>query len=904
MTAKGIEEEVADPRSHALGHAAPPAPRALQRREWEEIERVSPLQRRLGAVMIDFCQRLVDGKQGQDGEATLSSSLAFSDKLWSCMWTLLVPQHLPLLAVCAPRDAPTPPPLLLQGKGKPPKNSSKGASRSEAFRTSLLHAQAQRQVEICLRSLRDRHPPPRVELCLVTHLFALICLTESLVKQEMASMKKGEGDSLQEERAREVTQWLVQTQTWVSASSPVPRHAQDVLQGHLLRSWERRSNTFLTGWGTTNSLPAQQLPRLWRIFLGTPARLPATSQAHGQMALYGDQETFAKAVLQGLEDTPTAEDDGTHEAASPTVVCYRTPPSGGKTTAAALLARLLFELERRQETTKVEGTGRKAHRCRLIYACYSNSVRVDVAQMMMAVNVPFAMVTNGVVCPSFACYHGRPKHRPTYEGPSTAGDHLTFGFAKILPQCDLWPIAYVCDLVSAKLVLQMEANRHVLMLDEPTAAFTPALQEAQMAVLGERARVVALVSATLPSISSMPAVHALLRPRSVVDIVLARSMASCWASFGPEKHPCPPHRVACPSELVAHPQPAQWLAFYGPEALLQLASDEPLAWEKVIDRHDLLSWTTEACQQLAWRVLWEAAREMPQRIVNAWPAETTAMSIDIGEGLTRRAATQYGGSTLWMIEDETREWLDNVSCALLESKGAVYLLKEAEERWRRQVEQVLRETRVQGGHVGRRSGGVTQTSGENEKPRVKSRETRVEKDQRPQEERPLPELWESWDPRFVVNSREHALRFGRAGLRHRPMMTPRIPDDVAHGSQAHLVALLLSGVGSLDEADDLQYTQYVQSAARQQKLSALMLPRHLLFGLNYPVDRVVLLPQTSIIGAAELRQAAGRAGRTGHSTGEVVFASIDQARLVFLSVLDGATCTLEAMAERTLNRVV
>jgi hypothetical protein len=625
------------------------------------------------------------------------------------------------------------------------------------------------------------------------------------------------------------------------------------------------------------------------------------------MALYGDQETFAKAVLQGLEETlPEEEDGGTHDNANetlpggPTVVCYRTPPSGGKTSAAALLACLLFEVDRQQQVSSK--TNKNVQSSRLIYACYSNSVRVDVAQMMMAVNVPFAMVTNGVVCPSFVCYHGRPKHRPTYEGPSSAKDHLTFGFARILPECDIWPIAYVCDLISAKLLLQMEPNRHVLMLDEPTAAFTLSLQEAQMAVLSEHARVIALVSATLPSMSSMPALHALLQPRAVVDIALARSMASCWASLGPEKHPCPPHRVASPSELVAHPLPAQWLAFYGPEALLQLASDMPWAWDKVIDHRDLLSWTTEACQQLAWRVLWEAAQETFQPMIGMWPTETITSSIDMGEGLTRRAATHYSGSTLWMIEDNTRAWMDEISHALLESEKATtgratHLLKEAEERWTQQVERVEREARLKAGHVERKNNGASRKVGDGEK-RIKAKETRVENDQRPLEERLLPELWESWDPRFVVNSREHALRFGQTGRQHRPMMTPRIPQDVAHGGQAQLVALLLSGVGSLDEADDLQYAQYVQSAARQRQLSALMLPRHLLFGLNYPVDRIVLLPQTSTIGAAELRQAAGRAGRTGCISGEVVFASIDQARQVFLSVLDGTNCALEILAAR------
>jgi late competence protein required for DNA uptake (superfamily II DNA/RNA helicase) len=75
----------------------------------------------------------------------------------------------------------------------------------------------------------------------------------------------------------------------------------------------------------------------------------------------------------------------------------------------------------------------------------------------------------------------------------------------------------------------------------------------------------------------------------------------------------------------------------------------------------------------------------------------------------------------------------------------------------------------------------------------------------------------------------------------------------------------------------------------------VMLPFHLLFGLNFPVDRVVLPSSALLRTVSEVQQAAGRVGRTGSASGEVVFSSAEQARAVFLSVPQGSECSLERL---------
>jgi late competence protein required for DNA uptake (superfamily II DNA/RNA helicase) len=100
----------------------------------------------------------------------------------------------------------------------------------------------------------------------------------------------------------------------------------------------------------------------------------------------------------------------------------------------------------------------------------------------------------------------------------------------------------------------------------------------------------------------------------------------------------------------------------------------------------------------------------------------------------------------------------------------------------------------------------------------------------------------------------------------------------------------------LDEEPDRAYDGFVQEALRQQQLSMTMLPFHLLFGLNFPVDRVVLPSTSALLSVSEAQQAAGRAGRTGSASGQVVFASAEQARAVFLGVPLGSECSLERLA--------
>lgn len=802
-----------------------PVAESLQQEDWKQIEDISSFQRRLGAVMMEQGAKLFDDfNSGARTEETQSVS-DFDENLWLLIAGLVAPQMLHFKKIWA-------------GIPKKGLDSKKKLSRKDQVKEGLRKEQAKRLSDKCLACLKEGSVPPRPAVCPVTHLLALQCLAEYCVATERP----------------DAIQTLLDLQSWGSQAG-LPSQVKDAVERHLLVLWRSRCS------------PSEEemwaLPVLWRKFLGTPARLPAETQRQSHISLYPDQVEFAQAVLEGLRP----------QEAGPCVVCYRTPPSGGKTTAAALLGVLLQRQSLRRDATKQW----------LVYACYSNAVRIDVARMLLAADVPFAMISAGSVSPSFRCYHGRPPRRPRYEGPSSVSQRLLFGMQRLVPLCDREPVAWICDLVSAQALMRLAPGHHVLMVDEPTAAFSDTLAQAQLLLVRQKPLVLCLVSATLPALDSMPHLVRCLEPGRVIDVVASRSTASCWASVGPTHQFCAPHCVLSPADLVESSS-RRWLVYYCPEALIHLSKSYPLAWAKTWKPQDLLTWTTATCQALAWKVLLEAAAT----------GEVSAFSVDfqedkledLGAAISTQASWALRGSTLWLMPSGSTLWLEQTHERLLGNQGPE-CLKRAE--------------RTRQSHLVSMKEIEKQSKVHTEKRREEGRERSSALDRAREEELPVSlcaELWSHWPSQYVVNSREHQRKHGVGGTITAPMQTPPVPDEVACGSEAIHAACLLCGVGSLDEETDQAYNSFVQDALRSQQLSVIMLPWHLLFGLNFPVDRVVLPSSTLSLSVSETQQAAGRAGRTGSASGHVVFASADQARAVFLGIPQGSECSLERLAAK------
>ena len=569
--------------------------------------------------------------------------------------------------------------------------------------------------------------------------------------------------------------------------------------------------------------------------LGTPPRFPQP-EGPRHLRLYSDQAAFARAILDGL-------------AGAPVVVRYCTPPSGGKTTAAALLAACLHA---RMSDARGNSRGDTRACPRLLYACFANAVRIEVARLLLAANVPFVLWTNGVASPSFSCYTGRRPPRPPSDARTTS-EHVVYGLSRLLPLCPRTPIAWVCDLASAAALVAERAGQDVLMLDEPTAS-GPRLTAAQAQVLTAlpRPHVVALVSATLPPPAAMPCLLAGLGGR-VVDIAVDRQRAVPFRGLVGGSVVAP-HRLVTPTRLVGalRNEQAQWLRFYGPEACAALWQDYPELWP----RDD--AWTkcsAEVARTAVLRVLEAAVSAIPPAMPVFSPPTP----------LLNLAGLCVGGAlpgTTFVVRVDGDEMLAAALLPLLDAPVGV-LLKQtlrlhAEAATRQEAAGRLEE---------RRSSQLTKAD----------RAALGHSAEIPQSTEPA----DHWPLETVVNTREHARRYRTGHPGPYRLAPPRFPEDVVRTSAAPLVEAALAGVvAPASTLVDRQYELAALAAVDAGQVTYVAATLDLIYGVNLPVDRVVLPPE--LRAYADLKQACGRAGRVGKSTvAEIWFADWAQAIAAF-----------------------
>jgi hypothetical protein len=163
----------------------------------------------------------------------------------------------------------------------------------------------------------------------------------------------------------------------------------------------------------------------------------------GNMALYPEQEECVKLVLDAMDQDTTV------------MIKYQTPPSGGKTSVAALLSACVQYHRKSQDVF-------------VIYTCYSDVVRIDVCKHLVAASVPFAIVNKGIAQLSASCYdHGRPAEAPLPH--AAAKDPFSYSM-KVIRNAGLGrkPCVLICDVSSSEMILAKRQN-DVFIFDEPTA---------------------------------------------------------------------------------------------------------------------------------------------------------------------------------------------------------------------------------------------------------------------------------------------------------------------------------------------------------------------------------------------------------------------------------------------------
>ena len=581
------------------------------------------------------------------------------------------------------------------------------------------------------------------------------------------------------------------------------------------------------------------------------------------MRLYPEQRQVAEAVLGCLRQRAAGEERRA------LLLRYCTPPSTGKSSAAAYIGAMFAKFRR------LHG---KAPHGYVIYECYSESVRLDVAKSCVAACVPFAIFSNCVACPAYMCYHGRaPKKAP--HGPSRE-ERLEHSL-KALDGCDIRPAVLVADPASTIFFLERRRGLpglgDVLLFDEPTGSVSEAVTSAHASILLRAPAVTVLMGATCPPLESFPG--SVERLSSEFDVRLAEVCSSRIASpctvVDAEGRAYAPHRLfqgACGELRALLGAHLHLKRLYSPRAVLQLVEDltEPAALSFVDSCAARRACSFEQIRQVAL----EALALCPASLRLGVACEDYALPCV--ESTCTSGAHRLAGTSVFLAEEPD----------LLLEAALPRLLEGAERLSRRLQMQAAQELRLSRVRV------------HEEKQKGKERDSRLA---RLQAQGALESSFERaplWPAELCVNSPEHRARFARGvpfdGALSRAV--PLLPEPILRSSCEALVEGLLCGVCALQSRrGDSSLTIASHALAETNSFSYICGGRGAVFGVNLSCDRVVLLLEAGATSAEVLVQCLGRCGRTGKFTkSEVLFGS----RALLLALFNDPSLLVQSGAAR------
>jgi hypothetical protein len=563
--------------------------------------------------------------------------------------------------------------------------------------------------------------------------------------------------------------------------------------------------------------------------------LLSTRAVDAELTLHPEQAAFVRAVRLACDP-----------GAAPLLLRYCTPPSGGKTSASALLGAVLAELPAAAKPRR-----------HVLYVCYSRPVRVDVCKHLVAASVAFAVVVGGIASPNYGCFFGRhrKKQGKPQEPPLRPEERAAWSLAFCL-ECDRFPVVLVCDLPSARLLLQ-HRDVDVLLFDEPTADVTASMREEVRDVLRCCPRVTVLMSASVPGFDRLQRLAELFRTRhgaeaELLSVEAARLPMSVTARDGKGRVWAPHHFGVGVEALRRH---GHLRRFYSPPVLRQL---RPRAEE--LSFADLLSY--EAIRDACLRLLEErgAAPQQPRDEEEPEAAEKEEEALDLALFCGPQAARLPGASLL--ILRAPADFEPSLQVNLAGTPSLKQLLKAAE---------LPRTRSTQSSGSERRRRDDEDGGGDRSQRREELLQQRNEAKGGWEEERRV-----CWPAKCVVNSKAHVVRFHQAPaacVLPEKWLRAELPlaDAVRDTSRVELVEAALSGVLLFGNGSDALFETAAQTLAEQGKESFLVADKSLAYGLNVALDRVVVSGAPPL-SRTELMQLCGRAGRSGRaSKAEVVF---------------------------------
>lgn len=658
----------------------------------------------------------------------------------------------------------------------------------------------------------------------------------------------------------------------------------------------------------------------------------------GNIALYPEQREVAGIIADAVR--PNSK-----------LVClvrYVTPPSGGKSSAAALFGAVV-------QQARGEAVSRGNLGPVLIYACFSNAVRVEVSKTLIAASVPFGMLTSGVVSLSYRCYDGcktKKKWKPQScdTNQTTIADRLRTSLAKST-ECSRPPSVFVCDLESALGLVMLPERKDVdpLVVDEPTAGvegggavgsggFARIQNDVSLcaSLLSAAPRCTILMSATVPDFDEMPLLVALAHGRfkrlssshpvnEDNDVIGAKwkgivcklvedksplgllewsgdaAPEECLRTISSKRLPvglraldasgrqwCPHHlcvgKQSFQTLLEVLPTDGHLLRFYCIAALAKLV-DELDADPATLGLGVQDIVTHDAVRAACLRLL----QNNSEKLIRTEEVQACTEKLTV-PCVARSEAHRFPGATL-VVADEVEAFYEDAMIPLL-TEAKADPLRRVLRKMAAAVAQQEADDKKKRKHHRKQRGGVDSSSSDED---AGDHHDEVAPPKVP------------WPSLAVVNSLEHLGRYGPRNLEKRPSKSaPDVPHDVVESSAEALVESILSGVALLNTRwTDQAFELSAIGLADKGLPSLVVADTSMVYGTNLPVDRAMVLTERGKLSSPELRQFCGRAGRTGKAgRAEVVFGSSWEDLADALSVHVSSTAENQRRCRSQLDRAV
>lgn len=602
----------------------------------------------------------------------------------------------------------------------------------------------------------------------------------------------------------------------------------------------------------------------------------------GRLQLYPEQREVAAIVAEAVKDPSLVR-----------LVRYITPPSGGKSSAAALFGAVV--LRARDSFMPKGGTLGPV----LVYACFSNAVRIEVSKTLIAASVPFGMLTSGVVSLSYKCSDGK-KRLPPMPEEANIEERIRASLTKAAA-CDRPPAVFVCDLESARVLVSMPERNDPLVVDEPTAGIEAA---AHMAILCAKLMAVApnctiLMSATVPDFSEMPllvkltkakyarAMRRRRRSSTVEDKwgnlacdILCTSVLE-WTVDDDSDHDifrtvyskrlpvglkaldssgklwCPHHACSSSEDLVEFletlPGDSHLLRFYCASALADVVDEIKDSSKQTppFEAKDLFS--HDAIRAACVRLMRNYQEHLKINVISYDQNELRTVD------MTRALAHKFPGTTLVVTNDVESFYEDAMIPLLADTKT---------DTLRRIIRKMDTAEAAEDDRIKRTSS----TSSSKQRKKLKIEGNNVSDPEENEEVPPRTAI--PWPSIAVLNSKEHHGRFApSSAIQAKVKSMPDVPDEVVRGSAEALVESALSGVMLLNTRwSDTAFELSAIALADKSSPSLIIADTSMVYGVNLPIDRALVLTSPGSLSLSEIRQFCGRAGRTGKALkAEVVF---------------------------------